>query len=77
MKHPKTHRINRRDKRLLISLTNACPYRCVFCVYLHDRQPADLPGATWLDILKKAKRHGFGFVDTHGHARGYLLPPGT
>jgi len=74
MKHPKTPGINERNKRLLISLTNACPYRCVFCVYLHDRQPADLPAEAWLDILKEAKRHGFGFLEIGSQGEPALHP---
>jgi MoaA/NifB/PqqE/SkfB family radical SAM enzyme len=63
-----------RPKRLLISLTNVCQYRCVFCVYLHDRQRADLPLKDWLSLLKQAKTAGFGTFEIGSQGEPTLHP---
>ncbi|MDD5020419.1 MAG: radical SAM protein [Candidatus Omnitrophica bacterium] len=63
-----------RPKRLLISLANTCQYRCVFCVYLHDRQRADLPLKDWMSVLKQARAAGFGTLEIGSQGEPTLHP---
>lgn len=70
-------RISKTDhgtKRLLISLANICQYRCAFCVYLHDRQQADLPLKDWLSVLKQARAAGFGTLEIGSQGEPTLHP---
>lgn len=61
-------------KRLLISLANTCQYRCTFCVYLHDRQQADLPLKDWLSVLKQARAAGFRTLEIGSQGEPALHP---
>ncbi|MDD5415076.1 MAG: radical SAM protein [Smithellaceae bacterium] len=67
-------RIDHGTKRLLISLANTCQYRCTFCVYLHDRQQANLPLKDWLSILKQARAAGFGTLEIGSQGEPTLHP---
>ncbi|GEM_PF-1076765 len=69
-----TAQANHRAKRLLISLTNTCQYRCVFCVYLHDRQKADLSLREWMSVLRQARAAGFETFEIGSQGEPTLHP---